>query len=241
MAPPRRSRDFDTTRWSVVTAVRSDDEAVARGGFGTLYEIYWNHAYTRLCSWLHDPEEAQDVAQAYFVRLIESGDLKKVRPDRGQFRSFFVKSLENFYNNYIRDRERLKRGGGQIIVPLEEVMAGADGLPELLDTETPESLFGRGQGNRFVNRAIREVKREWVAAGEGAIFECLESCLKGQWSGATYREKAAALGITEDAVKQQVRRMRVQVRHRLERRVTRVRTKTGIAASLHDLANAFRR
>jgi len=241
MAPPRRFCDFDTTHWSVVTAVRSEDDAESRRGLGTLYEIYWNHAYARLCSWLHDPVDAEDVAQAFFVSLIERGDLKRARPDRGRFRSLFVKSLQNFFNKYIRDRDRLKRGGGQVIVPLDDVMAGAVGVPEPLDTETPESLFGRGQGNRFVNRAIREVKREWVAAGEGAIFECLESGLKGQWSGATYREKAEALGMTEDAVKQQVRRMRVQVRHRLERRVTKVRTKAGIAASLHDLANAFRR
>jgi hypothetical protein len=33
----------------------------------------------------------------------------------------------------------------------------------------------------------------------------------------------------------------VQVRHQLERRVTKVRTKAGIAASLRDLADAFRR
>jgi RNA polymerase sigma factor (sigma-70 family) len=240
MAPPSRSRDFDTTRWSVVTAVRSDDEAASRRALATLYELYWDHAYTRLCSWLHDADEAQDVAQAFFLSLIERGDLKKVRPGRGRFRSFFVKALQNFFNNYIRDRDRLKRGGGHTIVPLDDVMAGADGLPEPRDAETPESLLGKGQGNRFVNRAIREVKREWVAAGEGATFECLETCLRG-WSAATYREKAATLGITEEAVKQQVRRIRTQVRHRIERRATRVLTKDGIAASLQDIAATFRR
>ena len=119
-------------------------------------------------------------------------------------------------------------------------MAGADGVPEPRAAETPESLVGKGQGNRFVNRAIREVKREWIAAGEGATFECLETSLRG-WSDAAYREKAATLGITEDAVKQQVRRIRAQVRHRIERRATRVLTKDGIAASLQDIAATFRR
>jgi RNA polymerase sigma factor (sigma-70 family) len=241
MAPPRRSRDFGTTHWSVVSAVRSIDKAAARRALDFLCKEYWDGIYSRACLRIHDKDEAQDVTQAFFLGLIVSGALEKVRPENGMFRSFLTAALRNFINKYLRDQQRLKRGGGHTFVPLDPVTGSVDGVRELADPDTPESIYRRDQAKRYLQDAVGDVERLWRAAGDGAAFDCLEACLRGEPPDATHRENAATLGITEDAVKQRVRRGRLQIGARLVRRLAPVLTKTGILAGREDFTRTFRR
>jgi len=59
-------------------------------------------------------DDAQDLTQAFFARLLDKNWLEAATPERGRFRSFLLASLKHFVANE-RDRERaLKRGGARL-------------------------------------------------------------------------------------------------------------------------------
>ena len=99
---------FRTTRWSVVLAARSGQSTESRSALAQLCEAYWYPLYAFVRRQGYGPEEACDLTQGYFARLIEREDLRQVDPDRGRFRSFLLASMKHFLANE-RDREKAKK------------------------------------------------------------------------------------------------------------------------------------
>ena len=79
---------------------------------GELSRTYWPPLYAYLRRNGHPPEQAEDLTQSFFARLIERNDLRSVDSAKGKFRSFVLAALKHFVANE-RDKERTqKRGGG---------------------------------------------------------------------------------------------------------------------------------
>jgi RNA polymerase sigma-70 factor (ECF subfamily) len=77
-----------------------------------LCETYWYPLYAFLRSRGHSAEDAQDLTQAFFTRVLERRGVRARRPRARRFRSFLLASLKNFVANE-RDRAQTqKRGGG---------------------------------------------------------------------------------------------------------------------------------
>src|SRR5690349_14485380 len=103
---------FATTHWSVVAAARDGGSAEARQALAELCRVYWYPLYAFVRRKGHDAEEAQDLTQGFFARLLEKGFLAVVDSERGKFRSFLIAACQHFLSNE-RDRARArKRGGG---------------------------------------------------------------------------------------------------------------------------------
>ncbi len=125
---------FRTTRWSVVLAARTGQSTESRSALAKLCEAYWYPLYAFVRRQGYSAEEACDLTQGYFARLIEREDLRQVDPDRGRFRSFLLASIKHFLSNE-RDRERAKkRSPGQPLLSL--------------DSEAAEGKFLRRAGGR---------------------------------------------------------------------------------------------
>ena len=79
----------------------------------TLCETYWYPLYAYVRRRGHDADDAQDLTQAFFARLLEKNDLAAAQQERGKFRSFLLTSLKHFLaNEWDRGRAQ-KRGGGR--------------------------------------------------------------------------------------------------------------------------------
>jgi len=106
---------FVTTRWSVVLAAGADASSVgAHEALASLCETYWYPLYAFLRSRGYDTEDAQDLTQAFFARLLEKHAINQADPARGRFRSFLLASLKHFAaNEHDRDMAT-KRGGGAL-------------------------------------------------------------------------------------------------------------------------------
>src|SRR5262245_10964344 len=104
---------FATTRWSVVLAASRSASPAAQEALASLCRTYWYPLYAFVRRVGHLPEDAQDLTQAFFTRLLEKGDLRLADPERGRFRSFLLAALKHFLAHE-RDRARAqKRGGGR--------------------------------------------------------------------------------------------------------------------------------
>jgi RNA polymerase sigma factor (sigma-70 family) len=200
---------FPSTSWSLVLAAGSGDRRTA---LEELCTAYWPPVYAFIRHQGHDSESSKDLTQSFFTHLLEKQSLQAARPDRGRFRSFLLTSTKNFLAN---DRDRAhaqKRGGGLAPLPLEFEDAERRFSLEPADRLTPEKLFERRWALTTLEHALAALRRELEQAGKTDQFAHLKGLLTGGESESGYREIAAALELTEGALKVTVHRLRRRFR-----------------------------
>ncbi|MEM7305218.1 MAG: hypothetical protein AAF682_01045 [Planctomycetota bacterium] len=206
---------FLTTRWSVVLAVGDPDPASARDALLSLCEGYWYPVYAYIRRRGSGADEAADLTQGFFARLVEKRDLGGASPERGRFRAFLLAAVRNFMANE-RDRAAAaKRGGG--VTPLSFDFEGADTRYALepADERTPEHVFERSWALALLDRAYEALRSDYEASGRGEIFDALKEALQGSAPARPYAELAGETGMTVAAVKVAVHRLRRRWKERL--------------------------
>lgn len=178
----------------------------ANAALETLCRAYWYplYAYLRRAGSAHD--EAEDLVQGFFARLIEKRDFRAQR-ERGRFRSFLLAALRNFVANE-RDRERaLKRGGRERLVELD-ADAGVRFEREARDDDTPEKLYERQFALALLDEVTARLADEQRRAKKGAQFERLSAYLSQSSDEVPYSVIAAELKLSDGAVRVAVHRLR---------------------------------
>jgi RNA polymerase sigma-70 factor (ECF subfamily) len=173
-----------------------------------LCEAYWHPLYAYIRRHGYDIEEAGDLTQTYFVRLLEKDYLSEVNPEAGRFRSFLLSSLNHFLANE-RDRSHAsKRGGVQSPISLDAGKAEQRYRSEPVDDLTPEKLFERRWATTVLERVFDRLSAEFSKAGKFQQYEQLEVYLTGGRPQVPYKQAAEKLGMSEGAVKVGVHRLR---------------------------------
>ncbi len=209
---PRR---FETTRWSVVRAAGDRASPDAEQALTTLCRTYWYPLYAYLRRRGHTREDAQDLTQAFFVKLLEEGTIRVADPRRGKFRSFLLAALKHFVANEERRARTSKRGSGRSPVSLDFLdfqIAEGRYAQELVHAATPEEVFERRWAFTVLDQVFDGLRREYTDAGKGTLFAHLQPFLGGETDTAPYRDIAATLEMTEGAVKVAVHRLRRRCR-----------------------------
>ncbi len=199
------TRQFATTQWNVVLAARDGSESQARLALGSLCEAYWFPLYAYVRHRGHAADEARDLTQAFFADLLSRDFLSAIDRSKGRFRSFLLASLEHFLSHE-RDKARaLKKGAGVRTLSLDADLAETRYRHEPADHLTPELVFERRWGLTVMERAMERLRAE--TRDQSERFEQLKACLTGD-NPERYREIALTLGMTENAVKTAVHRLR---------------------------------
>src|SRR5262249_52840853 len=88
-------RRFASTRWSLVMAAAHRDSPESAAALATLCRLYWFplYAYARR---LTNPNDAQDLTQEFFARLLDRDYLRQADQRRGRFRSFLLTAFKHF-------------------------------------------------------------------------------------------------------------------------------------------------
>jgi DNA-directed RNA polymerase specialized sigma24 family protein len=200
---------FATTHWSVVLATAGQDSPQAAAALEQLCRTYWYplYAYVRRRGYGH--EDAQDFTQGFLFQLLERHSLRRVGRDKGRFRSFLLAGL-NYYLADQRDRANAqKRGAGQ---PTLSFLDGQEAQEryrlEAVDEESPDKLFERRWALTLLNQVLGGLQQEFRAAGKAELFTRLRLFLVAGDSEHTYAEIAPELGLTPEAFKMAVHRMR---------------------------------
>jgi DNA-directed RNA polymerase specialized sigma24 family protein len=210
---------FETTQWSLVVAAGQRGSAAAEDALARLCSLYWYPVFVFVRRRGYSADDAQDLTQGFFARLIEKDDLSAADRSRGRFRSFLLTNCQYFLANE-RDRAfALKRGGGR--VPLSIDVAAAEGRYEraLAHSETPERLYDRQWCLTLLDGVFEALRAEYAAAGKGDLFDRLKEFLTAGADAGTHADAAGELGTTAGAVKVAVHRLRRRYREELRRRV----------------------
>ncbi len=212
-APP--PSHFVTTQWTVVLKAQAGESPAAQAALETLCRTYWYPLYAFVRRLGNSPPDAQDLTQAFFVRLLEKHYLAEVGPEKGRFRSFLLTALKHFLANEWDKARAQKRGGAVDHVPLDTGLAETRYGLEPAHELTPEKLFERRWALTLLDEVLEKLRAEQVAAGKGAQFDTLKITLTTDARSAPYAQLATQLGLTEGAVKVAVHRLRQRYRELL--------------------------
>jgi RNA polymerase sigma-70 factor (ECF subfamily) len=160
-------------------------------------------------------EDAQDLTQAFFARLLDKKPFGRLDSEKGKFRAFLLVSLKNFLANE-RDRARAqKRGGEQRHLSMD--WETADTQYQLADANdvSPDRAFDREWALALLGKVIERLQSECAAEGKAELFERLKQFLTADQGEATQREIAAALGWEAGAMRVAVHRLRKRYRQLL--------------------------
>jgi RNA polymerase sigma-70 factor (ECF subfamily) len=204
-----RSR-FPTTSWTLVVAAGDPQRKEARAALVSLCEAYWYPLYAFLRRRGYPAEQAQDLTQEFFVRVLEGRYLDRADPGKGRFRSFILTSLKFFVSD-VEDRDRAQKRGGGAVLPLELSSGEGRYQREPAHEETPERIFERRWALSVIDRAVERLRADFVHHGSPDHFERLKVFLLGR-SEAPYAMLAREMNTSEGALKVAIHRLRKRYR-----------------------------
>lgn len=213
------SPSFITTRWSLVLAGAGQGSPEARDALAYLCEVYWYPLYSYVRRRGYDPDEAADLTQSFFVRLLDKNYLGDADPERGRFRSFLLTSLKHFLANEWDRVNAQKRVGDRLAISLDA--EGAESLYRLEPTDdvTPEKLFEKRWAKTVLDRALARLEESYAGRGHGDQFHTLRPYLTGAEKNRSYGEVAEELEMTVGAVKVAVHRLRRRFGRQLRKEI----------------------
>ena len=208
---PSRQSIFVTTHWSVVLAAANSDTTRARAALENLCQTYWHPLYAYVRHRGYSPEDAQDLTQEFFARLLERNAVASVAPDKGRFRSFLLASMNHFLADEWDKARAQKRGGGKVFsFDLQNAETWLGEIP--VETFTPEKAFEHRWAITLLEQVYQRLGDEYRAQGKAALFDALRITLAGKSQAAPYAELAHTLKMNEGAIKVAVHRLRQRYR-----------------------------
>jgi len=211
-------RVFVTTRWSLIlSGADSDGDAEqARAALADLCRIYWRPVFSFVCRRGYSTEDAQDLTQDFFVMMLQSDWLQHADENRGRFRSFLLKSLQNFLNHAREKNHARKRGGDVQFVSWDDWMAEAPSTlsisPQALEKLPADRLFDLRWAATVVEQALRRLGEECEAKGRRRLFDALRGHLTAERAESSYADLAKSLGVAESVIKKQLHNLRERYR-----------------------------
>lgn len=202
---------FVTTHWSVVLTAARSDTTRARAALENLCQTYWHPLYAYVRRRGHSPEDAQDLTQEFFARLLERNAVAGVAPEKGRFRSFLLACMNHFLADEWDKARAQKRGSGKVISL--DLQSAETRLGEIsAENYTPEKAFEHRWAITLLEQVYQRLEKEYHEQGRGALFDALRITLAGKSDAAPYAELARKLDMSEGAVKVAVHRLRQRYR-----------------------------
>jgi RNA polymerase sigma-70 factor (ECF subfamily) len=229
-----------TTRWTVVLAAGRRGLPEADAALEYLCSTYWYALYAYVRRQGHSKEDAEDLVQGFFARLLSKNDLAGLSSDKGKFRAFLLASLKHFLANEWDRASRQKRGAGVQPLSLDWHDAHSRYECDAADHLSPDKLFDRAWAVALLERVLTRLREENVAAGKLALFEQLKGFLSLGKNTVPYADAARAAGLSEAAARVAVHRLRRRYRELLREEVAQTLSRSDqVEEEMGALLGAF--
>ena len=215
---------FLTTHWSVVIRAGQDPSEASRQALADVCRTYWYPLYAFVRRQGHGPQEAEDLTQEFFARLLEKNYVADADQQKGRFRTFLIIALKHFLANEWDRRHAQKRGGFRTVVSIDHDLAESRFGAELAHHEQPDVIFERQWAMTLLEEVMARLQAEYTATDRKRLFDHLRPCLVKDESALPYAEIGQRLGLTEAAVKMGVQRLRNRYRELLREEIGRTVT-----------------
>ncbi len=232
---------FTTTHWSAVLEAGKGDSPAASAALEQLCRTYWFplYAYIRRRGFGH--EEAQDLTQEFFAQLLRKNYPARADRAKGKFRTFLLHTLNGFLADCHKRAAAQKRGGNQVVIPLDAESPDDRYRLEVPDELTPERVYERRWAQTLLDRALVRLRAEYVAEGKEITYDFLSRFEPGEQNQFSYAQAAARLHVSESAIKSMVHRLRQRHRELVREEIAQtVSSVAEIDEELRFLVSALR-
>ncbi len=224
----------------MIRSAGTADPKSAAAALEQLCTTYWSpvYAYARCVG--NAPDDALDLAQGFFERVIAGDFFAQADRSRGKFRSFLLASLKHYLLNQHARAQAVRRGGRLQFVPLDQSTAETQFRVEPVDRNSPDRAFQRQWALALLDEVMDALRVRYEQAGEARLFAALQPCLATGRDRLSYAELGAGIGLSEGAVKVAVHRLRKRYRELLRARVAEtVNEPEAAEAELRELFQAL--
>jgi len=203
----------------------------------SLCRAYWQPIFFFARRKGHSEEDAKDMTQQFFFKLLECNGFAGLDPGKGKFRTFLLTAFAHFMSNEYDRARAEKRGGGRITISLDELSEENAG-PAVSSPETSAAiLFDVRWARAVVKQALERLKIEMAATGKKPQFDALKGFLTAQADGGDYAQAAQKLGVADASVAVLVHRIRLRYRELVREEVAR--TVTNPAELAEEMRHLF--
>lgn len=202
---------FPLTPWTQVTQACGDD-TVAHASLESICRLYWAPLYAFARRNGMNPEEAEDVTQAFFLHLLEDTSLRNADRTKGKLRSYLLSALKHYILNWRRAENTVKRGGRLERVDFDTREVEAVCSQGRQDGLSPDAFFERRWAVTLLDHAMRDLEMEQLRAGKANSFAVLSEYLMMHGKEADHSIAAQKLNMNDGAVRVAVHRLRKRFR-----------------------------
>lgn len=163
---------FPTTKWSAIAALSRGEPEERKIAQEAVVTAYWKPAYKYLrIRWRKSNEDAKDLTQSFFARVIEKDFFHGYDPVRSRFRTFFRTCLDGFAANEEKAARAGKRGGNAPHLPLDYHQAEVE-----LQQQQPsaEDCFEKEWVRNFFSVTLEEFSRRCRENGKETHFQLFQ-------------------------------------------------------------------
>jgi RNA polymerase sigma factor (sigma-70 family) len=209
---PALNSPFVTTHWSVVLSAQGNTTLRRQAALETLCRTYWYPLYAYVRRQGHSPQDAEDLTQEFFARLLEKDYLKAAERDKGRFRTFLLVVLKRFLANEWDRARALKRGGNQPHVSFDTAAVETRYQIEPFPGLEADRIYDRRWAMALLETTMSRLREEFRTAGKTAEFDGLKTFLATAKTTNAYADVAKAIGMSEGAVRVATHRLRRRFR-----------------------------
>jgi len=206
-----QSPRFMTTRWTMVLQAGTDGPE-REAAMEQFCRAYWYPVYAFIRRQGRSPEDAQDLTQSFFAKLISRDWLSGVEKRDSRFSTFLLTRVKTHLMNDHRDATAQKRGGGEENISFDLAQAEDWFGAEPTTSETPERSFERRWALAVLDAAMNLLREDCHAACKGTLFDQLSPFLSREPEPGEYAALATTLAMRENSVAVAVHRLRQQYR-----------------------------
>ena len=231
---------FGDTNWWTVRKAGRPELPEADAAQSSLCRTYWYPIYSYIRGRGHSAEDAEDLTQEFFARLLKMNYVQAAAREKGKFRSYLLMMLQRFLADQWDRTRRQKRGGGVPPLSLDGGNTEFIARHEPADSNTPDKLFDRLWAESLLEQALGWLELEYTAAGKKELFEELKPHIACE-AEVTCAATARKVGMTVNNLKVTVHRLRQRYRELLRAEIARTAaTQAAVEEELRDLYAALR-
>ena len=156
----------------------------------------------------HSPEDAQDLTQGFFARVLEKNYFAQADRQKGKFRSFLLVALKHFLSKERERTQRAKRGGRYRFVSWDESEAEERYEAGTSHELTAQRVFERSWAMTLLEKVFEDLRQEYAAIGKSRLFEALQPSLAGEQESGALTRVASDLNMSKGAARMAVLRLR---------------------------------
>ena len=237
----RMTQGFQTTRWTIVLQASSPSDSLRNQALTELVERNWYPLYSFLRHSGKTAEQSEDLLQGFFARVIEKNMLAGVRPhQRSRFRSFLLACLKNFAVNEFKYQQASIRKPEKQTLSIDFGQANDKFQIETKESITPQQAYDRAWALEQIEKALAEVRENWIRTGKEDQFEILKGCLVKD-ENLSRTKIAELLNVSKETLKVRVHRIRGEFRDALCRVISETLDDNELLEDeINQLFSAFR-